>query len=91
MNTQIMGNKESANSGLVVFLVVVLVFMILFLSVLSSIIINSYLLSKEQRHNESYNKVGQKNKISIFLLIVYSLFTELPCKKIKSSQPSGPT
>ena len=64
-----MGYRESANSGLVVFLVVVLVFMILFLSVLSSIIINSYLLSKEQRQYESYNKVGQKNKNPIFLLI----------------------
>ena len=54
-------------------MVVLLVVIIIVLSVLSLVIINSYLLTKEQREYQRYTKVGFINKWSVLTSTEYQL------------------
>ena len=57
-------------------MVVLLVVIIIVLSVLSLVIINSYLLTKEQREYQRYTKVGFINKWSVLTSTEYQLYHE---------------
>ena len=57
--------ERQNNSSIIVFLVVLLIFIIITLSILISIMLNSYMLSREQREYKRYVKVRDTASIEV--------------------------
>merc|ERR1712223_1140818 len=77
----IKGYQERQNSSsIIVFLVVLLIFIIITLSILISIMLNSYMLSREQREYKRYVKASRLKAVSLAALL-----SKCKCNKLKST------